>query len=201
MTNPKNFLISETVYHGSEKTKIKEILEKGFLKRKYPDIGKLNTGKAERIGSLGYGTYAFVSDEFLAWMYARKLCVCPDVISFEINYTENDILDLSSSSKDLRVFREFIENRKVKALINKYKGYYKNGRYQKSLQGAVIELYYLSLKLSNKVSKIKIVKMATETELNSYYIKTDVPNGIECCIKDISIINNDGIKKVSVREH
>lgn len=188
----------EEVYHGSEDEIINNFEKNGFQKSIRADFNDLIQGRQRNIGSLGVGTYAFLESEKLAARFSKKQCRNPAVISFKIKYdADNDSLNLLDNLRDMYTYGEYWENEKVKSGIKKFKSMYKDGRFLKSFQGALIEYYIHEMVRTKKMDPVKVVKMGTYTpEDNNAVLFSSPNNGVEICIRDIDIVDNTTITRV-----
>lgn len=149
--------------------------------------------KGKEPGSLGYGFYTFLDDPKIAYKFANKFLSDEKynhtvVFELEADVLSDNLLVLDGISEDSKRLNQWLHGSKVKKIVDYLAKKYSNQGPQKSLDGAMIELYCLTLK-EKHLAKIKAVQAPTHT-----YIKDDVLhessilNGVEVLIKDPSIV-------------
>lgn len=102
-------------------------------------------------------------------------------------------LRFDSSFEDMKRFREFLNDPQYCKDIGYLREKYSNTKFQKSLDGALLELYCALLEES-KIANIQAICMPTVSGVG---VKdATVPNGIEVLIKDLDVIVSDNFTVV-----
>ncbi len=116
------------------------------------------------------------------------------VIYFNFVSNNDYILDLRDS-EDLKLFNEWINDDKRSRLFNELRKKYSNNGHQKSLDGAILELYIYDLvKRFKYVTKLDAVVANTHTYFNDSASKiTTFPNGVEVCIRNLDGIDLESL--------
>lgn len=181
-------MINLELYHGSNYQSIKNILNNKKFNKIIIPCRLCDTSK--KPGTLGFGLYAFERC-YLARGFVKSLKNSRvGIISFNISVDEDKTLDLTSSDDlDLinYIFKRMPNNTKEN-IIRRFNNY----KFQKSLEGAIIEQIIKILQFTKKQA-IYLVKSAS---INNGVSNVYTPNGIEYCIKDNSIIDDKSIKLV-----
>lgn len=181
----------------------KIVNEKRFNKIRKIDIdcfiGKINQSnlnvRKETIedipGTLGWGIYAFDLEENAKDFKGAT----GDVICYEVEYNDDNFLDLWQDEKCMRLLDDFTIDKSVVSGLKAYKKYQK-GRNNRSIQrsdvGIIIELFIKAIKRSFN-RNIDIVRMATKNNFNDNY-HIDIYNSVEYCIKNNNIIKEETLK-------
>lgn len=184
-----------TGYHGTEKAIEKEITsnlkifqylasEQSMKKNR----NQTNTGKSP--GSLGYGFYVFGEDVELARSYAKRMCTNPTILEVKLDLSDVSILNFDSYADQI-MYHNFRSSYKPNAKLV-YDRFQSNGYNIKQhiLDGIIIEAYIKRLK-SKKGFNTQVVRLSTYTVADKNETLHDfsfIPNGVEYCIKDKSII-------------
>ncbi|MCI1894831.1 MAG: hypothetical protein LKJ01_08680 [Lactobacillus sp.] len=191
-----------TVYHGAPYDAGKALLRgKSAIRFPHPSKKELfdgpNTSRFGSIGSLGYGFYSFLEDADMARYFAQKFAHDGGVLVLEIRVRldSNTTLRFDSSVEDIKRFHAFLNDpkrsRDVRHLINTYS----NSSFQKSLDGALIELYCALMK-EGDIADINAICSPTTSNVGNVIPDAQVPNGIEVLIKDRKVIMDDKFKVV-----
>jgi hypothetical protein len=181
-----------TYYHGTSRTNAALIMKNGFYQP--PLVSK--TDIIERniktsIGSLGIGVYAFCAIKEHALLFAhRKIKLEPAIISFKI--LNDDYILNFTIPQTLRIYNEFLLS--AYRTIQELKPKYSNKGYSKSLDGAIIETFMQFLMQENYVTHIQGVYKTSINNFGNYLNYSWIPNSIELCLKDTSLINHATIQ-------
>ncbi|WP_056978165.1 hypothetical protein [Lentilactobacillus senioris] len=188
--------VSFHLYHGTYEENANKIREKGFDAIYFPNVGQINMGKTPKDpGSLGYGLYCFENSRENAFEFAKGFHTdSAQVIYFNFVSNNDYILDLRDS-EDLKLFNEWINDDKRSRLFNELRKKYSNNGHQKSLDGAILELYIYDLvKRFKYVTKLDAVVANTHTYFNDSASKiTTFPNGVEVCIRNLDGIDLESL--------
>lgn len=181
-----------TNFVGSKNLKVKK--EKAIN----PDVYttkqiKNHDVKDKEPGSLGYGFYTFLDNPQLAYEFADKFLSAEKgnhtvVFKLDADVSSENLLVLDGVSEDSKRLNQWLHRPKVKKIVGHLAEKYSNHGPQKSLDGAMIELYCLTLKESN-LAKIKAVQAPTHTYIKDDILEeSNILNGIEVLIKDPSVV-------------
>lgn len=192
------------IYHATTKTNGDKILNDHCFQPilSMYNIYNPNFKKYGKPGTLGYGLYGFYNNLDITKKFAsRKIPDEPCILEFDINC--DNIINFDEY-EILKKYLEFIEklkdkNKNIFERLNQL-GYSNNKGYQKSLDGALIELFIKFIWNNEKVKITAILKSTVndiDGDLSKYNLNTGIPNGIEICLRTEKIIKNDTIKKVN----
>jgi hypothetical protein len=194
-------LTYQRVYHGTPYESGKKLINGGksavrLVKPSKKDLFNGPDPKRFRsIGSLGYGFYTFLEDPDLARVFAEKFADPGHVLVLEllIKLDTDTTLRFDSSFEDMKRFREFLNDPQYCKDIGYLREKYSNTKFQKSLDGALLELYCALLE-EGKIANIQAICMPTVSGVG---VKdATVPNGIEVLIKDLDVIVSDNFTVV-----
>lgn len=192
-----------TVYHGTPYEAGRDLLLQGKSAVRFPHPSKKelfdgpNLSRFGSIGSLGYGFYSFLEDADMARDFAKKFAHDGGVLVLQIRVQldSSTTLRFDSSVEDIKRFHAFLNDPKrskdVRYLIDKYS----NLGFQKSLDGALIELY-CALMQDGGIANIKAICSPTTSQVGNIIPETQLPNGIEVLIKNPEVIVDDKFKAV-----
>lgn len=143
-------------------------------------------------GTLGFGLYGFLDDENLAKQFFTNNFHSKNMTVYKLFASINDeyLLDFSCNTVDMKMFYRFLSNPKLRRTIDNLSKFYRNGRYQRSLDGALIEMYINRTVRKGDYPEIDAVCGSTVTNMNDFNFPVSIPNGIEYCIRDKKIISN-----------
>lgn len=168
-----------TIYHSTDETCLKQILEKKTVK-----TYKWEFGMKKKPGSLGYGFYGF-SDEELCKQFGEEKIKDYKFLKCDILVCDEKIIDFRDEIqiKYYNTFKREIVKRPVyETMIRDYQ----NNNNQSSLEGALIELYILTLKKKNPIDVDCLIAF-TSTQVSTSE-KSWLANGIEYCLKNKKVI-------------
>lgn len=178
------------LYHATGKMNWQKIIDQG-LKVPATDWARFYVGRMrKKPGSLGFGTYGFLSDKELAEQYWLSTTSGQEhvIIRIEIDVNEDNCLNFVNGLKDMRLFKNFIMENRIQPQITNLNRLYHNSYRQHEFDGALIEYYIRRLEKTDVFQHIACVTCATTTDL--YHIKTYIPNGIEYCIRNVRIVQH-----------
>lgn len=183
------------MYHGTPYTAGKKLLMNGKAAVRIPHPSKKDlfdgpdVKRFGSIGSLGYGFYTFLEDPDMARHFAEGFAHDDGVLVFRIRVDLNSdtTLRFDTSTEDIKRFRAFlndpVRSKDVKYLVKKYS----NSGFQKSLDGALLELYCALMKEGN-IASINAICSPTTSGVGNVLPDAQLPNGIEVLIKDHEVI-------------
>ena len=116
-------------------------------------------------------------------------------IQFNIRETKENVLNLVNDIDDMKFFNMFWSDEEVQDVLKKLENEYSDRKYLKRLQGALIEYYILKLEDEQKMSHVMAVEGSSLTRRDQNKEIT-IPDGIEYCIRDKSIVDSKSIKFV-----
>ncbi|EDX42247.1 hypothetical protein [Limosilactobacillus reuteri] len=188
------------LYHSSTEKSINAILDNGIEEIKLPTIDSLTNGTAKGIGSYGVGFYGYLDDAKLSkYFFHHKLknnkYRKAYTIRFNIRETKENVLNLVNDIDDMKFFNMFWSDEEVQDILKKLENEYSDGKYLKRLQGALIEYYILKLEDEQKMSHVKAVEGSSITR-RDHNKEITIPDGIEYCIRDKSIVDSKSINFV-----
>lgn len=205
----------EKLYHSSTAEAINNIKKNGF-KRVTPwprNLNFLNSKtKANYLGNFGIGTYAFLNNPKLSVDFIKdELRYSHNrdygTIEFELrkNVVENNrkrktnILDLRPNKFDLDLFKLYLN--KHRSSINYAMKNFKevNGNSRIKLAGAIVE-YFIFNYVKDENGKRMPCDAVYGASVTDDVFKLGIPDGIECCIRNIKAIDNNSIKSYNIDE-
>lgn len=153
-------------------------------------------------GTLGFGLYFFDKKDD-AEKYCKRHSSCECIISCKIDFLNKkyNFINFNDDTwsdffwKWIGVKRS--ENKFIFQILSKF---YKDDDFQKSLTGALIDLFIIDFETVNKTI-IHGVMMKTKNkllskDLDKYLLNSPIPNSFEICIKENSVIRNETINRV-----
>lgn len=190
------FILVKKLYHATSKENAKSILESGF-KASRVDFAHFYTGNMrKKPGSLGFGVYGFLDSLHCAKCFWEKDSDIgkESIIKFDVNVDHDSSLNFVDDVEDMDYFRSFLQEQLKHNTISNLEKYYSNLYTQHELDGALIEYFINQLEKRGGIQHINLVCCATTTDMYQG-MHTCIPNGIEYCVRDVSIIDN--IEEVS----
>lgn len=177
-----NIKIKE-VYHGTTNDCAKSIIANGF---RLPVWNFKSTTFKNKPGTLGYGIYAF-AQSFMCDKYSReKIQGKRAIILVKLNLDNLNILDLTNEEHN-EIYQKFRERFMGNQIYNAVRRQLKNGN-QSELEGIMLE--HLIKNFSEELLGFKncdCVKSWTISVLSDT-INSNIPNGIEYCIRKVENI-------------
>lgn len=205
----------EKLYHSSTLKAINDIQRNGF-KKVTPWPRNLNfltsQKKTDYLGNFGIGTYAFLNNPELSVFFIKDELRHSynqeyGTIEFELkkNIIENNkerktnILDLRPNATDLDYFKSYLN--KYRDAINYALKNFKevNGNSKIKLAGAIVE-YFIWNHLKDKEGKRIMCDAVYGASVTDDIFNLEIPDGIECCIRNIKIIDNNSIRLYTSNE-
>lgn len=176
-----------TYYHGTSRANAALIMKNGFYQPpKLSQITILKKNITTSMGSLGVGTYAFCGIKEHALMFAKKRVHHEiAVISFKLK-NDDYILDFTDP-KVLMLYNDFLLTGYI--TVQQLKTRYSNKGYSKSLDGAIIEIFIQYLLQKKHTDTIQGVYKTSINNFGRYLNYSWIPNSIELCLKDTTLIN------------
>lgn len=175
-------------YHGTKYSNATSILKNGFFLKTY-DVN--SEEKQSMPGDLGAGIYAFICDKKLknSINFARKRFAphhCTLILELIENYPVLDLQDPKNIEYISR-FRESLDLKRIEERAKKDKG-----KRTVTLDGYIIELLIAESEKRNPNNKIAAVRAPSYTKFEKgiNFHASKIPNGIELCIRQKSIIKN-----------
>lgn len=187
-----------TLYHSTSSENAKLIKQNGF-KSKKESLGRLlgdnnrKNSDLKKPGTLGYGTYGFLEDyELSKEFYLSNNRTDCSILEFKVNLNEDHILDFNNVD-DLKSVRYFFQNRNMDKHLEIFKQKFgNNNSAQKSVFGALLELFISEGEKSGEI-KVEAVSATTSTSISKFPLSKMIPNGIEYCIRNDDLINTKNI--------
>ncbi|MCP9305697.1 hypothetical protein [Lacticaseibacillus paracasei] len=193
------------VYHGTPYDSGKAMIEGGksavriraITKKKLFDGVTFDKGRRQfgNPGSLGFGFYTFLEDPNAARRFAEKFSKETIVFEIDANFNEDTTLRLDCDPEDISRFTKFLNDQSFAKDIKYLEKKYKNGPFQKSLDGALVELYCI-LSKEGRIANFQVVCSSTTSNIGLSVLNSSIPNGIEACIKDKAVIISDEFRIV-----
>lgn len=177
-----------TYYHGTSRANAALIMKNGFYQP--PKLSQITILKKElttSMGSLGIGIYAFCGIKEHAVMFAKKRAQHEiAVISFKLK--NDDYILNFTDPKVLMLYNDFLLTGYT--VVQRLKVRYSNKGYSKSLDGAIIEIFIQYLLQRNHVNAVQGVYKTSINNFGRYLNNSWIPNSIELCLKDKTLINH-----------
>lgn len=205
----------EKLYHSSTAKAINDIQKNGF-KKVTPWPRNLNfltsKKKTNYLGNFGIGTYAFLNNPELSVLFIMDELQYSHnqdygTIEFELkkNIIENDkerktnILDLRPSTKDLAFFKRYLDkyHDAIDYVLENFKEV--NGRSNVKLAGAIVEYFIWNHLKDEDGNKIPCDAVYGASVTNDVF-NLGIPDGVECCIRNIKTIDNNSIRLYTSNE-
>lgn len=168
-----------TIYHSTNETCLKQILETKSVKTCQKEFGK-----RKKPGNLGYGFYGF-SDKELCKQFGEEKIKNFKFLKCDILVCDEKIIDFRDEIH-IKYYNTFKREIVKRPIYKKIVRDYQNNDNQSSLEGALIDLYLKTWKTKKLVDIDCLISMTVtqvSTSKNSL-----VPNGVEYCLKNKKVI-------------
>lgn len=179
----------KTLCHGTNKSIFdKEICKDNYVLKPYNNIGRLPN-------DLGEGVYLYASNDLFnsyscAIKYAERYKSKGDnhisMLFYEIIFDDEYVLDLDD--KENRTL--FIKQReKLMDMIIEMSASFNQNKTRGQLDGLLTDLI-----IDDHDKDIKVVIKETYTKFDSEYDRSNFPNSLEVCVKDINLLKYKNVK-------